>query len=49
MGDREGYTNETERQGFTGSVGVFHSKGEGQSRCRNHVYKGILVRIVPLC
>ena len=32
MGDREGYTNETERQGFTGSVGVFHSKGEGQSR-----------------
>ena len=49
MGDREGYTNETERQGFTGSVGVFHSKGEEHSRCRNRVYKGILVRIVPLC
>ena len=49
MEDREGYTNETERQGFTGSVGVLHSKGEGQSRCRNRVYKGILVRIVPLC
>jgi hypothetical protein len=29
MGDREGYTNETERQGFTGSVGVFHSNGKG--------------------
>ena len=47
MGDREGYTNETERQRFTGSVGVLHSKGEGQSRFRNRVYKGILVRIVP--
>ena len=49
MEDREGYTNETERQGFTGSVGFFHSNGEGQSRCRNHVNKGILVRIAPLC
>ena len=49
MEDREGYTNETERQGFTGSVGVFQSKREGQSRCRNRVYKGILVRMVPLC
>ena len=29
MGDREGYTNEAERQGVTGSVGVFHARGKG--------------------
>ena len=48
MGDREGYTNERETRFYRVSRS-FPFKWEGQSRCRNHVYKGILVRIAPLC
>jgi len=48
MGDRDGCTNETQEMRFCRMNRSFPFKGEGQSGCRNHGYKCILVRSVML-